>query len=50
MQSVVQAQDEGNAIVRFVEDATEGGFDILSEPRIVHFPDISFSLPSWKKH
>lgn len=44
MQSVVQAQDPGNAIVRFVEDATAGGFDLLSEPRIVNLPTFRFEV------
>lgn len=57
IQVVVQAQDPGNAIVRFVEDVTEHGFDLLSEPLIVTLPEISLDVPDvrfstawpWKK-
>lgn len=37
MRSVVQAQDPGDAIVKFVESVTQNGFDLLSEPRLVTF-------------
>lgn len=46
MQAVVKAHDPGDAIVRFVEDATEHGFDILSEPRIVDLPEFALG---WKR-
>lgn len=34
MEVVVEAWDAGDAIVRFVQKATEDGFDLLGEPRI----------------